>query len=149
MLLRHQIIFFVICTTYTAAGFHASCCVFGVWVSSSGSILGFHWFSNRLQCLSYPIFRPCFPNIFVFLLYDTYTRQGRKRLWTERTQRRHLARCTELNWTDFRGKLVPNELNRTELTLNQFELWTGIPCRSARSIRNRTDFCMDTFSSIL
>ena len=32
--------------------------------------------------------------------------------------------CPELNWMNFTDKLVPNELNATELMPNKFEPWT-------------------------
>ena len=52
--------------------------------------------------------------------------------WTEWTKLNEVnggtwARCHELNWTIFPDKLVPRELNYTELMPNHFELWTRRP----------------------
>ena len=58
--------------------------------------------------------------------------QDRKSSWTER---RHLAPLPELNFTNFPDKLMPGELNCTELMPNQLELWTRRHCKSARSMR--------------
>ena len=89
---------------------------FGVWVSSSGSIFGFHLFSYRLQCPDYPIFRLCFLNSFAFsyCMMHTPDRAGRVRElselnggtwhgspnWTEQTFQTNwcLVNWTVLNW---------------------------------------------------
>ena len=66
--------------------------------------------------------------------------QGRKSSWTERNELNWTElnggtwhRRPELNWMNFPDKLVPRELNCTELMPNKIELWMRRPCKFMNS----------------
>ena len=109
-------------------------------MSSSCSILGFHWFCYRQQCLGNPIFCPCFPNIFAFCycMIHIPNKAGRVRElnelnggpvpcapnWTEQTFQTNWCLANWMYWTD--AKLVMAQ---------------NIPCSFISFFHNKGIFC--------